>query len=35
LLWVYIGFNAMGALFFYWLNRVPKNTKAKKTPATA
>ncbi|KAJ7910672.1 ABC-2 type transporter-domain-containing protein [Mycena leptocephala] len=33
LLWVYIGFNATGALFFYWLNRVPKNTKPKETPA--
>ncbi|KAF8189914.1 ABC-2 type transporter-domain-containing protein [Mycena galopus ATCC 62051] len=33
ILWVYIGFNAMAALFFYWLYRVPKNKKAKETPA--
>ncbi|KAJ7128069.1 ABC-2 type transporter-domain-containing protein [Mycena filopes] len=33
ILWVYIGFNAMAALFFYWLNRVPKNKKTKETPA--
>ncbi|KAJ7770562.1 ABC-2 type transporter-domain-containing protein [Mycena metata] len=32
ILWVYIGFNAGAALFFYWLNRVPKNKKAKETP---
>ncbi|KAJ6535720.1 ABC transporter CDR4 [Mycena capillaripes] len=32
LLWVYIGFNALGTLFFYWLARVPKNKKAKETP---
>ncbi|KAJ6571794.1 putative ABC transporter [Mycena capillaripes] len=33
LLWVYIGVNALGALFFYWLNRVPRTKKAKETPA--
>ncbi|KAJ7627633.1 ABC-2 type transporter-domain-containing protein [Mycena polygramma] len=33
LLWVYIGFNACGTLFFYWLNRVPKTKKVKETPA--
>ena len=27
ILWVYIGFNIMGALFFYWLARVPKKPK--------
>jgi ATP-binding cassette subfamily G (WHITE) protein 2 (PDR) len=27
LMWVFIGFNVMGALFFYWLARVPKNKK--------
>lgn len=30
LLWVYIVFNAAGALFFYWLARVPKGTRATK-----
>ncbi|RDW75194.1 AtrD-1 [Coleophoma cylindrospora] len=30
LMWVYIIVNAAGALFFYWLNRVPKKAKAKK-----
>ncbi|KAJ7512027.1 ABC-2 type transporter-domain-containing protein [Mycena galericulata] len=29
ILWVYIGFNALGACFFYWLNRVPKKEKTK------
>lgn len=28
ILWVYIGFNIVAALFFYWLVRVPKKTKA-------
>ncbi|KAK7055287.1 ABC-2 type transporter-domain-containing protein [Favolaschia claudopus] len=27
LIWVYIGVNVLGALFFYWLYRVPKNKK--------
>ncbi|KAJ7657217.1 ABC-2 type transporter-domain-containing protein [Mycena polygramma] len=35
LLWVYIGVNALGTLFFYWLSRVPKNKKAKETPVVA
>jgi ATP-binding cassette subfamily G (WHITE) protein 2 (PDR) len=26
LMWVYIVFNAAGAVFLYWLARVPKNT---------
>ncbi|KAJ7741755.1 ABC-2 type transporter-domain-containing protein [Mycena maculata] len=30
ILWVFICFNAAGALFFYWLNRVPKDKKTKK-----
>ncbi|VDC07751.1 unnamed protein product [Peniophora sp. CBMAI 1063] len=30
LLWVYIIFNAAGALFFYWLARVPKGSRAAK-----
>ena len=30
LLWVYIVFNAAGALFFYWLARVPKGSRASK-----
>ncbi|KAJ7136060.1 ABC-2 type transporter-domain-containing protein [Mycena epipterygia] len=29
LIWIYIGFNIFGALFFYWLNRVPKEKKKK------
>lgn len=29
LMWVYIVINIFGALFFYWLARVPKNTKKK------
>lgn len=32
ILWVYIIFNIFGALFLYWLTRVPK--KAKKTETT-
>ncbi|KAK7055288.1 ABC-2 type transporter-domain-containing protein [Favolaschia claudopus] len=35
LIWVYIGFNVLGALFFYWLYRVPKNKKTKETPVVA
>lgn len=31
LLWVYIGVNVAGAIFFYWLCRVPKGKKVKKT----
>ncbi|KAJ7176335.1 ABC-2 type transporter-domain-containing protein [Mycena crocata] len=27
--WVYIGFNTVAALFFYWLSRVPKGRKTK------
>ncbi|KAF1977467.1 ABC drug exporter AbcA [Bimuria novae-zelandiae CBS 107.79] len=27
LLWVYVGFNIAGALFFYWLARVPKKSR--------
>ncbi|KAK0921097.1 Multidrug resistance protein [Friedmanniomyces endolithicus] len=30
ILWVYIIVNACGAVFFYWLARVPKKSKAKK-----
>lgn len=30
LLWVYIGFNVVAALFFYWLLRVPKKNKKEK-----
>lgn len=29
LLWVYISFNVVAALFFYWLARVPKNRNVK------
>ncbi|KAJ6631165.1 ABC transporter CDR4 [Mycena sp. CBHHK59/15] len=29
ILWVFIGFNTAGALFFYWLQRVPKEKKTK------
>lgn len=29
LLWVYIGVNVAGAIFFYWLFRVPKGKKSK------
>jgi ABC-type multidrug transport system permease subunit len=29
LLWVYVVFNVMAAMFFYWLCRVPKGKKAK------
>jgi ATP-binding cassette subfamily G (WHITE) protein 2 (PDR) len=29
LMWVYIVFNCFGAVFLYWLARVPKNKKAK------
>ncbi|KAI9742589.1 MAG: hypothetical protein M1818_003730 [Claussenomyces sp. TS43310] len=31
LMWVYIIFNVFGAVFLYWLIRVPKNTKKIKT----
>ncbi|KAJ7758952.1 ABC-2 type transporter-domain-containing protein [Mycena maculata] len=34
ILWVYICFNASAALFFYWLNRVPKDKKTKKPKKT-
>ncbi|KAF9258762.1 AtrD, ABC-transporter [Marasmius fiardii PR-910] len=27
IIWAYIGFNFLGALFFYWLARVPKKSK--------
>jgi ATP-binding cassette subfamily G (WHITE) protein 2 (PDR) len=30
LLWVYVAFNVAGAVFFYWLCRVPKGKKVKK-----
>ncbi|TVY20600.1 ABC transporter CDR4 [Lachnellula arida] len=30
LMWVYIAFNAAGAVFLYWLARVPKNKKEEK-----
>jgi ATP-binding cassette subfamily G (WHITE) protein 2 (PDR) len=30
LLWIYIAFNIAGAIFVYWLCRVPKTKKAKK-----
>jgi ATP-binding cassette subfamily G (WHITE) protein 2 (PDR) len=30
LMWVYIVFNIMGAVFLYWLIRVPKNSKRSK-----
>lgn len=30
LMWVYIVFNACGAVFLYWLARVPKNTNKEK-----
>lgn len=30
LMWVYIAFNAAGAVFLYWLARVPKNKKEKR-----
>ncbi|TVY46155.1 ZEB2-regulated ABC transporter [Lachnellula occidentalis] len=30
LMWVFIAFNACGAVFLYWLARVPKNKKEKK-----
>jgi ABC-type multidrug transport system permease subunit/ABC-type multidrug transport system ATPase subunit len=30
LMFVYIGFNVVGAIFFYWLVRVPKNSKKAK-----
>lgn len=30
LMWVYIIFNVFGALFIYWLARVPKKSKQKK-----
>jgi ABC-type multidrug transport system permease subunit len=29
LLFAYIAFNVAGAIFFYWLVRVPKNSKKK------
>lgn len=29
LLWVYVAFNVVAAMFLYWLCRVPKNKKAK------
>jgi ATP-binding cassette subfamily G (WHITE) protein 2 (PDR) len=29
LLWVYVAFNVAGAIFLYWLCRVPKGKKAK------
>jgi hypothetical protein len=40
ILWAYIAFNIFGAIFFYWLGRVPKNRgKGKKevgaTPSTS
>jgi ATP-binding cassette subfamily G (WHITE) protein 2 (PDR) len=39
LMWVYTAFNVFGALFFYWLFRVPKRSgrkvKEEQTPATA
>jgi ATP-binding cassette subfamily G (WHITE) protein 2 (PDR) len=31
LLWVYVAFNVAGAIFFYWLCRVPKGKKVKKS----
>ncbi|XHG07201.1 hypothetical protein AWENTII_010361 [Aspergillus wentii] len=31
LMWVYIVFNIFGAVFIYWLARVPKGNKTKKT----
>lgn len=31
LMWVYIAFNIAGAVFIYWLARVPKGAKAKGT----
>jgi ATP-binding cassette, subfamily G (WHITE), member 2, PDR len=33
ILWVYIIFNICGALFLYWLTRVPKDNKKEKAPA--
>ncbi|KAJ7716581.1 ABC-2 type transporter-domain-containing protein [Mycena maculata] len=33
ILWIYIGANAIGALFFYWLLRVPKERKTKEKQA--
>lgn len=30
LMWVYIAFNAAGAVFLYWLARVPRNAKVEK-----
>jgi ATP-binding cassette subfamily G (WHITE) protein 2 (PDR) len=30
LMWVFIGFNILGAIFMYWLVRVPKVKKEKK-----
>lgn len=27
IMWVYIGFNVFGAVFLYWLVRVPKNSR--------
>jgi ATP-binding cassette, subfamily G (WHITE), member 2, PDR len=30
LMWVFIGFNVLGAIFMYWLVRVPKVKKEKK-----
>jgi ATP-binding cassette subfamily G (WHITE) protein 2 (PDR) len=35
LLWVYIGVNVAGAIFFYWLCRVPKGKKEKKSKKKA
>jgi ATP-binding cassette subfamily G (WHITE) protein 2 (PDR) len=31
ILWVYVAFNVAGAIFFYWLCRVPKGKKVKKS----
>ncbi|KAJ7461173.1 ABC-2 type transporter-domain-containing protein [Mycena latifolia] len=33
ILWVFIGFNVIGAMFLYWLSRVPKNKKTKEVKA--
>ncbi|KAF2866968.1 putative multidrug resistance ABC transporter [Massariosphaeria phaeospora] len=35
ILWVYVIFNIFGALFFYWLVRVPKVKKEKEDPTAA
>jgi ATP-binding cassette subfamily G (WHITE) protein 2 (PDR) len=31
ILWVYVAFNVAGAMFFYWLCRVPRVKKVKKS----